>query len=129
MGRDHGGHLMLEIATTIVAALALPGLASEFLKILAAAQVLRSAKMAWVGDSLEWILYERGVMLEAVNVIRLERDLPLVTLAEIEKVEALATGHVDYSRKFALYCAEMALAMPPWHKKKEKSESKEKNHE
>ena len=60
---------MLEIATTIVAALALPGLASEFLKILAAAQVLRSAKMAWVGDSLEWILYERGVMLEAVNVM------------------------------------------------------------
>jgi hypothetical protein len=120
---------MLEIVATTAAALALPGLATEFLKILAAAQVLRPTKMVWIGDSLEWMLYERGVMLDAVNAERLKRGLDLVTLADIERAEIPATGHVDYSRKFALYCAEMALALPPWHKKKEKPESKEKNHE
>lgn len=58
-----------------------------------------------------WVLAELQGMCDAVNVIRLERGRPLVTVSDIERVETGALGHVDYACKFALYCAELALEL------------------
>lgn len=84
-------------------------LMDDFLRVLSDAQRHRSKKSKWVGDELEWVIYEREVMLQAVNAVRLQRERPQVTVKEVHRVERCATGHVDYSQKFALYCAELAL--------------------
>jgi len=57
----------------------------------------------------DWVFFERGVMLAAVNEERTRSNLPPCCVEMIEKVERLAVGHSDYSSKFALYCAELAL--------------------
>jgi hypothetical protein len=59
---------------------------------------------------LGWIDHERVMMLKAVNLLRAGSDP--VTLAQIEHVETMACGHSDYARKFALYCAELAVYGP-----------------
>jgi hypothetical protein len=56
-----------------------------------------------------WALYEQGKMLEAVNLALADRNRPPVQLANIQKVEHMAMGHVDYASKFALYCTEIVL--------------------
>lgn len=48
-------------------------------------------------------------MHQAVNKARADRGLPSVSLAEVARVEQQAFGHSDYTKKFALYCAELAL--------------------
>ncbi|MGA4875798.1 hypothetical protein [Streptomyces lydicamycinicus] len=60
------------------------------------------------GPECEWAAYERARMHEAVNAIRAERDLPAIPVEDFIRVEQLAVGHSDYSRKFAFYCAELA---------------------
>ncbi|MFE7485425.1 hypothetical protein [Streptomyces sp. NPDC057552] len=60
------------------------------------------------GPECEWAAFERTTMHQGVNDIRAERDLPHISLEEIVRVERLAVGHSDYSRKFAFYCAELA---------------------
>lgn len=89
--------------------LELVSLASALLKVLIDAQRLRSAKSEWVGNTLAWIIYERHVMLDAVNRARLEQGRSIITEEDVIQVERSALGHCDYSRKFALYCAELAL--------------------
>lgn len=89
--------------------LRLPELSKEFLEILSEAQDSRPTKVIWIGNILEWVLYERSVMLDAVNSFRLKNGFEQVTLDDIEKVERQAVGHSDYSRKFSLYCAELAM--------------------
>lgn len=59
-----------------------------------------------------WSTRERGVMRDLVNEERRRREQPPVTAADIERVERSAVGHFDYSRKFALYCAVLALETP-----------------
>jgi hypothetical protein len=59
-----------------------------------------------------WIEAEQAAMLHAVNLERTRHRLPHVTLAELQRREQLAVGHVDYATKFALYCAELALGLP-----------------
>jgi hypothetical protein len=57
-----------------------------------------------------WVVYERKVMLDAVNRERKNRQLPGITVEIfVRKVEQLAYGPVDYTDKLALYCAEMSL--------------------
>lgn len=87
----------------------LPQLRDQFLQVLSEAQELRPQKMRHIGDELEWVIYEREVMLRAVNAVRLQRDCSAVIVEEVRRVERCASGHVDYSQKFALYCAELAL--------------------
>jgi hypothetical protein len=65
------------------------------------------------GPECEWAVYERPRMHGKVNELRTERGLPAVPVEEIIRVERLAAGHVDYSLKFAFYCAELADAWPP----------------
>lgn len=61
------------------------------------------------GPECEWAAYERACMHQAVNKIRTDEQLTVVALDDILRVERLAAGHSDYSRKFALYCAELAM--------------------
>jgi len=89
-------------------------LSDMFLSALSKAQELRLQKNAMVDGELEWVRYERDVMFRLVNAIRLKNDAPQATLFDVMKVENQAEGHVDYSRKFALYCAELALEIEPW---------------
>lgn len=77
----------------------------HFLKILTEAQKLRPQKLKWIDGELEWVLYERKVMLDAVNAARFIRGLP--PQYSVENAESEALGHCDYTRKFALYCSEM----------------------
>lgn len=60
-------------------------------------------------DPEVWIAAERKVMHQTVNELRSKRNRQPVAIAEIEKAERLAVGHVDYVRKFALYCAEIVF--------------------
>jgi len=84
-------------------------LMDQMLRVLSRAQELRPQKSEWIGDELEWVIYEREVMLQAINAVRLQRGRPGVTIHEVMRMENCAAGHVDYSRKFALYSAELAL--------------------
>ena len=86
-------------------------LIDQMLRVLSEAQKLRSQKSEWIGDELEWVIYEREVMLKAINAVRLQRGRPGVTIHEVMRMENCAVGHVDYSRKFALYAAELALEL------------------
>lgn len=88
----------------------LPKLQDQFLRVLVEAQRLRSQKSKMIGDEPEWMIYEREAMLKAVNAVRLQKNLLIeATMADVKRAERCAVGHVDYSRKFALYCAELAL--------------------
>jgi hypothetical protein len=60
-----------------------------------------------------WIDAEIDVMHRAVNRRRSERGLPDLDRATVVRVEQWACGHSDYSSKFALYCAELALDCGP----------------
>jgi len=89
-------------------------LADKFHKILSDAQKKRIEKNNWVegpgGLTLEWILYERETMFKAVNWERAVRNLQPVTMEQLRRAEDSATGHCDYTRKFALYSAELVDA-------------------
>jgi hypothetical protein len=56
-----------------------------------------------------WVVFEREQLHAAINVERLRHGLPTVDLKMVDRVERLASGHVDYASKYTLYCAEMAL--------------------
>lgn len=60
-----------------------------------------------------WIAAERQVMLSATNAWREKLGSLPVTESDIRRVEQWACGHSDYSSKFALYCAEIALECGP----------------
>ncbi len=50
-------------------------------------------------------------MLRATTVWRALLGYAAIDAAAIERVETWAVGHSDYSSKFALHCAEIALNM------------------
>lgn len=58
----------------------------------------------------DWVEHEMVAMVDAVNRERRTRRRDEVTRKQVEDVEIHAQGHVDYSRKFALYCAELVLS-------------------
>jgi hypothetical protein len=55
----------------------------------------------------EWMVYEREVMLKAVNEERVRLGLARISITDIQKAEYHALDHSDYTEKFALYCAEL----------------------
>lgn len=87
-------------------------LAGDFREILAAAQEKRGDRpdLVTADGRLEcaWAAYERSVMHEAVNRVRADTGLTPLPIEAVTRVENLAVGHSDYSRKFAFYCAELA---------------------
>lgn len=80
-----------------------PDLQKQLLAILSKAQEQRVIRR-------DWIAFEQQTMLDAVNRMRAERGRETITLTALLKKESLAVGHIDYSSKFALYCAEMVMA-------------------
>lgn len=54
-----------------------------------------------------WVERERLVMAFAANTYADAYGLSHVTVDDIERIEVLAVGHVDYSDKIALYVAEL----------------------
>lgn len=95
------------------AALQVPAQMQAFLTVLREAMPNRPQRQEIVpgpyGPELAWATHERRVMHQAVNQGRLERGLPAIELAMVERADRMAAGHVDYSSKFSLYCAEIAL--------------------
>lgn len=59
-----------------------------------------------------WVRYERRRMLAVVNDERAKRGLQPVPWTAVADAESLATGHVDYVTKYALYCAELVVDRP-----------------
>lgn len=69
------------------------------------------------GPECAWVLYERERMLTAVNTERASRKLPPADLDTVKRLERQAAGHIDYAKKFALHCAELAIGIgPAWIK-------------
>lgn len=60
-------------------------------------------------EGMDWRNYEKMVMWGEVNKFRAALDKPLLNFDKIEEVEQYACGHFDYTKKFALYCAELVL--------------------
>lgn len=56
-----------------------------------------------------WVCFEMMSMYWAVNDYRQMHELPPVALAQVQDAERQASGHIDYTRKFALYCAELCM--------------------
>ncbi|MFE0472445.1 hypothetical protein ACFW2V_12610 [Streptomyces sp. NPDC058947] len=92
-------------------------LAARLRGVLAEAQEERPRRQELVegpdgSPECAWAAYERGVMHAEVNRIRTQHERSEIPLELIERVERKAIGHSDYTSKFALYCAELALDVP-----------------
>jgi uncharacterized protein YkwD len=61
------------------------------------------------GPEPGWVVFERQTMLDAVNRIRAEHNLPPVDLAAIERIDNSAAGHIDWMEKFVRRCAALAV--------------------
>lgn len=87
-------------------------LRDQLLHTLTEAQEERPAREYVISGELGWVIYERETMHRAVNEARAEVGKQSLTIDQIEQVESLATGHSDYSSKYALYCAELVQEQP-----------------
>lgn len=72
----------------------------------------RDERMAFItlpdGTSeLGWVLHEREQMLVAVNRLRSAAGKPAASMEEVLAAERSACGHVDYTAKFAMGCADL----------------------
>jgi len=88
----------------------------SFEKVLSDAILERGKRSSLIYDEitgkseLEWAIYERQKMLSLVNQLRKQRNIPLVTEQTVlRRCEWPAVGHHDYVRKYAFYCAELAM--------------------
>lgn len=83
----------------------------DLLDRLRTAQRRRASTDELVDGEPAWVGYERQEMRNGVNRWRSRHGLPLVAMAGVEQVERQAVGHVDYTQKLALYCAELACGI------------------
>lgn len=75
-----------------------------------------------VGDALaeaqqdrsapDWVERERQVVADEVNRWAISHGWRTITVADVERVEPMAMGHIDYARKLALYACELSWADP-----------------
>lgn len=81
----------------------------SFMTILRKAQAERSNRQRFgpTGE-LEWVVFERETMFMAVHAKRAKMGKRPIGIDMIKRAERSASGHADYSSKFALYCAELA---------------------
>ena len=84
----------------------------KFLDILSNAQTERKNKRQWIDGELEWMTFERTVMTNAVNAERTARGKESICKKLIVMADNSASGHWDYSSKFAFYCAELVEIQP-----------------
>ena len=79
----------------------------EFRAALVSAQHERDYMPVKDMETPYWNTYEMLVMWKLVNAKRYGHDRPMLPFSEVQKAEQMASGHVDYTKKFALYCAEL----------------------
>lgn len=91
-------------------------LRDRFKLLLQKEQEFRSMRNSLVRDdadgcyACEWALEERRAVLAEVNAIRAERGKqPIDERTLLRKAERQASGHCDYTSKYALYAAELAM--------------------
>lgn len=89
---------------------------NKIMAVLIEAQKHRKTKTECVPNeadgrsSPEWVLFDRRAVLAEVNAIRAERGKqPIDERTLLRKAEWQAEGHSDYTSKYALYAAELAL--------------------
>lgn len=78
-------------------------------KILVQAQEARKFMPMEATDVPYWNTYEMLTVWGAVNQIRHNLNKDTLPFDLIERVESMAAGHSDYTKKFALYSAELIL--------------------
>jgi hypothetical protein len=86
-----------------------------FRSALTTAQEARSERREFLPQpdgtqELGWVLYERGQMLTAVNDLRALAGKQPVDLEDVLSAELRASGHIDYTAKFAMGCADLVEA-------------------
>lgn len=86
-------------------------LRDQLLNVLTEAQKQRKQRYDIVGGEVGFVHFERHQMFNAVLKERQKLGLSPIKLSEIKRVETMACGHIDYSSKFALYCAELVLGL------------------
>ena len=92
------------------------GLFDKFYRVLTWVQKDREfLPMEFAGTDVNpyWNTYEILVMQREVNSTRKTNNMPLVNYSDVRQLELQASGHVDYTKKFALYCAELAMGQTP----------------
>ncbi len=60
----------------------------------------------------DWDRFECEAMLSNVNWVRAKMDKDPITMRRLLRSQAMASGHVDYVNKFALYCTELVYDEP-----------------
>jgi hypothetical protein len=63
-------------------------------------------------QELAWVVYEREQIHKIVNDMRQAQGKERLPIEEIERIERLAVGHVDYASKIALYAMELVHDQP-----------------
>lgn len=56
-----------------------------------------------------WVAHERETMRAAVNRLRAVLRRNPVEDIDFDRAESMAVGHIDYVRKFTLYCADLVV--------------------
>lgn len=60
-------------------------------------------------SEIAWMLHERQMMLDLVNEYRRQHGREPAMMAEVVQLETIASGHIDYTNKWAWYCAHLAV--------------------
>lgn len=86
---------------------------NDLLETLVAAQGERHKRQDWVEQpgyrEIGWAVHERQVMTDRVNLLRSRAGLAPVPMTAIAIKENLAMGHIDYTKKWALGCADLVI--------------------
>lgn len=62
------------------------------------------------GNNLDWIEHERGAVADAATAWASAHGIDrTVTPADVERVEGMALGHIDYASKLSFYVAELVV--------------------
>ncbi|MCE4026215.1 hypothetical protein LXM50_09530 [Microbacterium sp. Au-Mic1] len=84
----------------------------DLLAVLRRTQAVRDERREFVKTpdgtaQLGWVLYEREQMFAAVNGLRAKAGKDPVALEKLTSAETRAAGHIDYTSKFAMGCADL----------------------
>lgn len=87
---------------------------AELLDALVHAQSERDQRQEWTASGeLGWVVHERATMVDATTALLIRHHLPVdldAVHAAVRKAERQASGHFDYSSKWAVGCAEYIAA-------------------
>lgn len=78
-------------------------------RCLAALQYAMRSRSTFKG--VEWIEHERRAITEAANTWAAAHGLPTITVDQVEDIEHMAVGHVDYASKLALHVTELVYGL------------------